>query len=259
VQAGRFIEERYIQSNRAAVFGVVLSLCFNVGLLFVCRFNGLQYIYPPPEEKMLVDMEPMKAPEITVKRYGREPAAEEVVPDKMPEFVQKSESPLPGETQNVTREATAGNTGDVAVPEPPREQIDERSLFPSAQNSDKDTIAAHTASQPSGELKAGHASGNISAGKLDGAPTARVKGRTTVGVPQRPVYDVQNEGTVVVTIYVNPQGSVERAIPGGDGTTVTDKTLWNSARQAAMNTKFNVDPQAPGLMEGTITYVFVLK
>ena len=38
-----------------------------------------------------------------------------------------------------------------------------------------------------------------------------------------------------------------------------DPDLWNAARNAAMNTRFNTDAGAPALQEGTITYKFILK
>lgn len=93
---------------------------------------------------------------------------------------------------------------------------------------------------------------------VEAAPTARVKGRTTVGVLPRPSLPVQKEGTVVVDIWVNQNGSVIRAVPGAAGTTTTDKDLWNAARQAALKAKFNTDWEAKEQQQGTITYVFKL-
>ena len=44
-----------------------------------------------------------------------------------------------------------------------------------------------------------------------------------------------------------------------DGTTVTDKSLWAAARNAAMGTRFKQKMDAPAMQQGTITYVFKLK
>ena len=71
--------------------------------------------------------------------------------------------------------------------------------------------------------------------------------------------DFELEGTVVVEIWVDRMGGVVRAIPGADGTTVTDNELWKAATQAALKTKFNVSPDSPEQMKGTITYIFKLK
>jgi len=255
-----YTEEQYRQKFNSSMFGVFLSALVNVGIACLCGFSGLKYIYPPPEEKsMIIDFEQDEIPEIKVEKFGREPSAEEVNPEKPLEFVQKSQAQNVGAKPNETKEATVGPDGDVEVPEPPREEpIDQRALFHSPKNADKDTLAAHTAREVSDALKAGHPAGNVTEGKVDGTPTARVKGRNTVGTPAKPSYGVQNSGTVVVEIWVDRDGVVTKAIPGYEGTTVTDKELWNAARSAALKTHFNLDIEAPALQQGTITYIFKL-
>lgn len=257
----RYIEEQYRQRINSSVFGTVLAIGVNLCIVLSCNFTGLKYLYPPPEEKaMVIEFEPQQAPKIKIKRQGREPSAENADKNKKLELVQKSEAQHKGTKQNLAKAATVGKTGDVEVPEPPREEeIDNRALFHAAKNTDKDTLAAQTAKEVSDRLKAGHASGNATAAAVEGAPSARVQGRTTVGVLAKPVYNVQAEGTVVVEIWVDQQGTVLKAIPGYTGTNVTDKTLWNAARQAAMKVKFNTDWEAKEQQQGTITYIFKLQ
>ena len=96
-------------------------------------------------------------------------------------------------------------------------------------------------------------------GRKSGEPNARLKGRTVVGTLPKPAYSVQKGGTVVVDILVDRHGNVTSAVPGGTGTTVSDKTLWESARKAALNTQFNVKADAPPQQAGTITYIFKLQ
>lgn len=257
----RYIEEQYRQRFNANVFGTVLAIGVNLCIVLLCNFSGMKYLYPPPQEKaMIIDFEQEDAPKIKIKRKGREPSAENANSKNKLELVQKSEAQHKGSKQNFAREATVGKTGDVEVPEPPREEeIDNRALFHSAKNTDKDTLAAQTAREVSDRLKAGHAEGNADRATLDGTPTARVKGRISVGVIPRPNYGVQNEGTVVVEIWVDRLGTVIKATPGYQGTTVTDKTLWNAARQAALKAKFNPDPEAKEQQQGIITYIFKLQ
>ena len=125
----------------------------------------------------------------------------------------------------------------------------------------KDTAstAPHAASEPGAAFKAGQPQGNTDHGRTDGKPNAHVEGRSTVGNIPRPVYNVQESGDVIVTIWVDNYGNVVRAVPGGDGTTVTDKALWAAARKAALETHFNMSADAPAMQEGTITYHFKLK
>ena len=79
------------------------------------------------------------------------------------------------------------------------------------------------------------------------------------GTLPRPSYPVQNSGTVVVEIWVDNYGNVQKAVAGIEGTTVTDKELWQAARKAALGAHFNMSADAPALQKGTITYVFKLK
>ena len=70
---------------------------------------------------------------------------------------------------------------------------------------------------------------------------------------------MQESGKVVVDIWVDNYGSVQKAVAGAEGTTVTDKTLWQAARKAAMGAQFNLSADAPAMQKGTITYIFKLK
>lgn len=91
------------------------------------------------------------------------------------------------------------------------------------------------------------------------SPNAHLQGRSIVGSLPRPMYNVQDSGTVVVTIWVDQYGNVTKAQPGSEGTTTKNKTLWSEARKAAMGAHFNQKASAPALQEGTITYIFSLK
>ncbi len=81
-------------------------------------------------------------------------------------------------------------------------------------------------------------------------------GRTKKHLPL-PDYDSEEQGKVVVTIYVDKYGKVTRAVPGARGTTVSDPKLHRLAKAAALRAKFSSDPEAPEEQKGTITYTFV--
>ena len=88
------------------------------------------------------------------------------------------------------------------------------------------------------------------------APNAKLAGRSVNGTLPIPSYGVQADGKVVVKIWVDQYGNVTKAQAGAEGTTATDKTLWQAAYKAAMGAHFNMDASAPTLQEGTITYIF---
>lgn len=151
--------------------------------------------------------------------------------------------------------------GDVDIKDPePKKEIDRRALFRAAdKKTQKDTLAAQTAREVSDALKAGHAQGNTRIGETSGEPNAKLAGRSVFGTLPRPLYGVQASGKVVVKIWVDNYGEVRKAVAGVEGTTVSDKTLWQAARKAAMEAHFNVSADAPAMQEGTITYIFNLK
>ena len=82
-------------------------------------------------------------------------------------------------------------------------------------------------------------------------------GREALGKPiEQP--DCQEEGTVVVSIEVDKNGKVIRAVAGEKGSTNTDPCLLKPAREAALRTTWNADPNAPSKQKGTIIYKFSL-
>ena len=256
----QYMQERNRQQTRSRISGgvlVVLTHGVLIGTLFV---GGFTYIDPPPPEKeqIVIDFSEVEMQKPKQRRDGTRPRAE--VPTKEIKLVQQSEAQHLGTKTNEAQEATVGDKGDVEVPEPPRKEINKRALFSSANNkSQKDTLAAQTAREVTDALKAGHALGNTKTGETSGEPKANLKGRTLNGTLPRPSYPVQKSGVVVVKIWVDNYGTVQKAVAGAEGTTVTDKTLWQAARKAALGASFNMSADAPALQKGTITYIFNLK
>jgi len=73
----------------------------------------------------------------------------------------------------------------------------------------------------------------------------------------KPSYDSKEQGKVVVTIKVDKKGNVTSAVAGAKGTNVSDQTLWQLAKDAALKSRFVADPDAPDTQVGTITYIFI--
>lgn len=254
--------ERNERERDSTMTGIFLTLAVHVCAVLLVSFTGMKYIYPPPQENtFLLDFEDLEEP--VVQQYnGREPQAEEVDREAPIELVQKSESPVVSKKENLTPATKPDDHGDVAVNEPERKEepkIDPRATFPGMAKKDTTLTAPHSASEASSTYKAGHPEGNTNTGATAGKPNAHVQGRNTVGNIPRPAYGVQESGIVVVDIWVDNYGTVQKAVAGADGTTVTDNTLWAAARKAAMETHFNMDADAPAMQKGTITYIFNLK
>ena len=254
-------DKQQASSLRARLCGVGITLVFQSAILSLVSFSSLTYLYPPPEEKTLViEFEEMEVPKPEKPRYGTAPRAPKPDPKQEVKIVKAAEAQEKGSKQNEAVESTMGDEGDVEKYEPPRRKINRESLAASADNqAQKDTLAPQTAFERSDQLSAGHAAGNIKIGVEVGTPNARLEGRNVQGLLPRPSYNVNEEGIVVVKIFVDQNGNVTKAIPGAHGTTATNTQLWTAARNAAMKTHFNRDGSAAALQEGTITYIFKLK
>jgi hypothetical protein len=71
-----------------------------------------------------------------------------------------------------------------------------------------------------------------------------------------PVYKCEGEGVVEVQILVDQRGLVVQAQVPDLGSTMNDICLAESAKEAAMKTRFNSNFNAPLRQQGTITYYF---
>lgn len=112
-----------------------------------------------------------------------------------------------------------------------------------------------------GQGTQGSPSGNGNTGKVSGVGgtgTYDLGGRGVgSGGLKLPSYTVDDYGTVVVDIIVDPKGSVIEATIG-KGTNTTNSTLRNESIRAARQTKFSV-VNTTNNQKGTITYKFNLN
>ena len=90
-----------------------------------------------------------------------------------------------------------------------------------------------------------------------GDPNYNLAGREALTKPKEQP-NCEEEGRVVVSIEVNKKGKVVRAVSGVKGSTNTADCLLKPAREAALNTNWNADPNAPNIQKGTIIYQFSL-
>ena len=252
------------REKNATVTGILATVCIHAAALVLLLTSGLTYLDPPPPERtsLLIEFEEEVQEVKPVRtRVGRQPQAEEVDRTKEVELVQKAESPHVDDRPNVTPATKPDPHGDVEVPTPKEEEpkLDPRASFPGMSQKDNSATTPHSATEAHEGFKAGQPDGNTKEGKTEGSANAHVKGRNVVGSLPRPSYNSQTAGTVVVQVKVDQYGNVTEAIAGAEGTTVTDKTLWTAARNAALKAHFNMDANAPAIQTGTITYIFKLK
>ena len=74
-----------------------------------------------------------------------------------------------------------------------------------------------------------------------------------------PVYKCEGAGLIEVKIVVDQRGRVLKAETDKPGDTANEICLAEAARNAALNTRFNADYDAPDHQVGTITYHFIAQ
>lgn len=222
-------------------------------------------VLPQPETSL---PEPEVAPEPEVKQPM-------ITQDDEPSIVVKKEKPKTEKKKTETKKPVKEEKSKQPVKpvEQPKEKTEaekraeaERAAAQAAAN--KIAGAFGKGSQMSSKGNAGLGTGvqgspdgNASEGKTSGVGgygTFDLNGRSlgAGGLPV-PVYNVQDEGRVVVTIVVNPAGQVISTSINKRTNTV-NPTLRKAAEEAARKARFN---KVDGVnnQSGTITYYFKLK
>ena len=165
-------------------------------------------------------------------------------------------------TPSLNASSNQGNTVSPAVTEqqPTVEnkepEINKNALFTGRRN------------QSSGTGSQGQSTGSGDQGKENGTPNSNnytgngggngnfsLAGRSKVALPE-PEYSSNDQGTVVVQIWVDRSGKVTRAEYQPKGSNTSNGYLVNQAITAAKRARFNADPAAPEEQKGTITYIF---
>ncbi|HZK03356.1 MAG TPA: energy transducer TonB [Bacteroidaceae bacterium] len=236
-----------IRSPSQSEEGGVPVLLGDMGNLYSdYQFNDINYM-PAPSRPLEPVESHIEAPPIITQSY------EESVAIKSGEESTAQKESVETAPQQTEAEIKAETERRAAI----EAQQLMRSLFSQGESSFQES--SHTDITQVATL--GSVEGNSEAGKIKdvgGYGTFDLGGRSIVGdgLP-KPLYDVQDEGLVMVTITVDPKGNVI-ATRIHKRTNTINTTLRNAAESAARKTKFNaidgVDNQ-----EGTITYYFKLR
>ncbi len=260
---------------------VITTSILVVLVLLVFNF-GLTYLDPPEEYGLAINFgdanvgqgEPIVqtkkvTPEVT--KLPEEEVVEEIIPEKPKESV--TEEILTEENSEevpvVEKKQAETNPEEVQPketpkpkpkPKPSKEAADALQNLLQGTTSDgkpkgegDDTVAG-TKGATKGDATSKKFYGKAGSGE-DG--NYNLDGRTALTKPiQKP--DCQEEGRVVVRIEVDRNGRVINAIPGVKGSTNTAACLLKPAKEAALRTTWNADPNAEEKQIGTIIYDFTL-
>ena len=192
-----------------------------------------------------------------------------------PEPVSEASSNTPPAAQNqvVTQSTEASvpmpsthNRGTITNPvaneqpqvENKEPEINRNALFTGKRNqssqngsgSEGNTSGSGNQGNPNGNQTSTNYTGNGGAGG-----NFSLKGRSAVSLP-KPTYNSNQQGTVVIDIWVDQQGFVTRAEYQPKGSNTSNGYLVGQAKAAALKARFNVDTKAQEEQKGSITYIF---
>ncbi len=187
---------------------------------------------PKKKEKEIVKPEPEPVKEVV----KPEPEPEPVIPQPDPKAMYK------GKSTSTTEGGQEGQTGE------PGDQGDPSGTAGSNIYKGKSGIGEGTGEGSGSGTGPGDGTGDGISFSLGGRGSLSLF---------KPAYDSKEQGKVVVTIKVDRKGNVVSAVSGAKGTNVSDQTLWQLAKDAALKSRFKEDPDAPEMQMGTITYNFI--
>jgi len=244
--------------------GIILALLFLLGLttpLPLPGEEGVEVNLGYSDQGMGTDqqLQPAPAEEISSPPPQSSPQEEEKIVTQETEEAPAIEKPRKEKPKPVTKPAEE-TPKEVQPEEKPAEQpkVNPKALYKGKSNTTTEggqegqTGQAGDQGNPNGDPNATNYEGN--GGKGNG-PGFDLGGRGARILPS-PSYTSNEQGDVVVEIYVDRQGNVISARPGVRGTTTQDARLWEVAKDAAMQSKFDADPNALEKQRGTITYKF---
>ncbi len=252
--------------------GLIGTIVFHLCLLILFLFTGFTEPDPLPKEEGM----PLQI------RLGFDDAGSGETFDNRTTAQttpQVTETSTQSATEYLTQEAASlaqviKSTKKVEDPKPTAEELEAqrkaaeakrqqehlKSLFAKTKNNEKSGQGTGGGSDNQAGTQGrefGGRFGGKTGGALPGGGNYVLGGRRLAKTPK--IFDdSQDEGKVVVRIYVDRSGNVIKAEPGIKGSTTNSATLFEKAKRAALKTKFDAHPDAPIQQVGSMSFVFLI-
>lgn len=251
--------------SKNKIYGIIGTIVFHALLFLILWTFALRTPLPLPEEQ---GVEVMMEPENEIMAGGSSspiandlPAEPEPIPEETPNVPKNTEEPV---STQVTEETVAAESTPKQVK--PKPVVDPNALYKPNKTGNKTGSGSNTVDGTGTGAGSGQGTGvgdgigsKTGDGKGDGW---FLKGRKKLHL-EKPAYNSNEQGIVVVEIIVDRNGKVVRATPGvkvpdeNISTTVSDQSLWTLAKNAALQSKFSANPKAPEGQKGYIVYDFI--
>lgn len=243
---------------------LIITIVVHVALILLFMYVGLKHIEPIPEQGIVVDFgydntgmniqenEPQPQSQNTQPPVSPE-TEENILTQDEPESIE-----LPKEKNKPDKKVDKKNekTEEEKVKEELKNLLN---TWQKNQNTGKPADEGNTGRPGNqGEQDGDPNSGQFSGGGNGSNISYSLNGRTVKSYPSIDD-DSQEQGIVVVEIWVDRDGRVVRAKPGYRGSTTTSQVLYKKATEAALKTRFSVKADAPEEQRGTITFRFILN
>ena len=256
------------------IYGYIGSLVFCVIILLILWISVLKTIIPTEEEGILLNFGDINEASGMFEPRNMEDNNNIPVEPATPEIFPQAPAPEVAITQNIEQTASVDAENKKKEEEQKRLAEVERKRKEEEQKRQQainNQVAGafstgNTQSQGQGTGTTGQgiqgssqANSNSGAGSgVDGYGDFSLTGRSLGpgGLP-RPAYSIQEEGLIVIDITVNKNGNVILATIG-KGTNIDNKTMRESALEAAKKTKFNAISGNED-QSGKITYKYYLR
>jgi len=263
------------EHKRKAVIEATIVMILLVVLMFI---SGLTYLDPPPETGIAVNfgttdlgkgaVQPQHntPPQPVQQKPEPEPVSEPEVKEKVltqdnDEAPVIKEKPKKKKPKKQTKPKKTKPKPD-PKPQPDKNITDILNNVNNAPGSDTNNSSgegndnqAGDKGSTSGDPNASGYYGSGGKGNRGGTGNYRLGSRRALTKP-KPKFTCNEEGKVVVKIYVNRDGRVIKAVPGVKGSTNNAPCLLQAAKQAALQTKWSSDSKAPDTQIGKIIYNF---
>ncbi len=262
-----------------------ITVVIHVIILLLLFYVGLSYLDPPPENGIAVNFGTMDTgsgnvqPTEKIKTAPKPTTTKPVVQQKAEikeEVVTQDNEEAPVIKKEEKKEEVKEVVEEVPEKEEPVKEP-EKKPDPKPDKSTTDALSSLINGPKSDGVDQGGEGDNKTGGDKgdpDGDPNAKsyygngkgldgdgnymLGGRKALN-KKKIVQDCNEAGTVVVSIEVDRNGNVIKAMPGVRGTTNNSPCLLDPAKRAALATKFNKDDKAPSKQIGKIIYRFSLS
>ncbi|MBO4574613.1 MAG: TonB family protein [Bacteroidales bacterium] len=238
------------RENRNRTIAIAVTVTVHVVAVVLLIVMALTTPLPLPGEAGV---------EVNLGMYNQGMGAEQ---QPKPKKVAEAPKPQPQQVKEETVTQNTEETPAIEEPKPKKEEpkVNQRALFKPVKNQQEPTSEGNTQTpgdqgQPDGNKDVNSYEGQGGSG---GGPSYSLGGRGVKHLTSPDKKDVEEEGIVVVDIWVDREGRVKRA-QVGKGTNIANTRMQQTAVNAALSSVFAPDPKAAELQRGTITYNFIIR